>query len=201
MRRWAGRILSRDSIVLLMKVWARDRSPGSTDSQEELYMDSLVRPIVGLYGLSNRILATGIADLSEQDARMRSRGGAGPSVGWTIGHLCHFKVLVLTLLGVEQENPFAARFERTPASDGADYPSLAELTAAFSELNSEISVALESAPARLEAPMPGTGPHDEKRILDTILFFAWHEAYHIGGIGAIRKELGRKAIAELVAGR
>lgn len=49
--------------------------------------------------------------------------------------------------------------------------------------------------------MPGAGPHDEKRILDTVLFFAWHEAYHVGGIGAIRKELGRKAIAELVMGR
>ena len=164
-------------------------------------MDALIRPIVGLYGLSNRILATGIADLSEQDARIRSRGGAGPSVAWTIGHLCHFKIVALTLLGVEQANPFAARFERTPASDGADYPSLAELTATFSELHSELSVALESAPARLDAPMRGTGPHDEKRILDTILFSAWHEAYHIGSIGAIRKELGWQGIAELVLGR
>ena len=46
--------------------------------------------------------------------------------------------------------------------------------------------------------MPGAGPHDEKRILDTVLFLAWHEAYHIGAIGAIRREQGRKAIAELV---
>ena len=45
--------------------------------------------------------------------------------------------------------------------------------------------------------MPGAGPHDEKRILDTVLFLTWHEAYHIGAIGAIRREQGRKAIAEL----
>lgn len=48
--------------------------------------------------------------------------------------------------------------------------------------------------------MPGGGPHDEKRILDTVLFLTWHEAYHIGAIGAIRREQGRKAIAELVRG-
>ena len=58
-------------------------------------MDALVRPIVGLYGLSNGILATGIGDLSDEDAHTRSRDGAGPSVAWTIGHLCHFKMVVL----------------------------------------------------------------------------------------------------------
>ena len=164
-------------------------------------MDRLVRPIVGLYGLSNGILATGIADLSEQDAKTRSRGGAGPSVAWTIGHLCHFKMVVLALLGVERENPFAEKFERAPASDGIDYPTIADLAATFSHLNTEVIAALEASPARLARPMPGTGLHDEKRIVDTVMFFAWHEAYHIGSIGAIRKELGRKAIAELVAGR
>ena len=46
--------------------------------------------------------------------------------------------------------------------------------------------------------MPGSGPHDEKSILDTVLFLMWHEAYQIGAIGAIRREQGRKAIAELV---
>jgi hypothetical protein len=48
--------------------------------------------------------------------------------------------------------------------------------------------------------MPDAGPHEERRILDTVLFLTWHEAYHIGAIGAIRREQGRKAIAELVRG-
>ena len=55
--------------------------------------------------------------------------------------------------------------------------------------------------AQVEARMPGAGPHDEKTIFDTRLFFAWHEAYHVGAIGAIRKDLGRKAISELVRGK
>ena len=42
-------------------------------------MDTLAHPIIALYGLSNGILATGIGDLSDQDARARSRGGTGPS--------------------------------------------------------------------------------------------------------------------------
>jgi hypothetical protein len=75
---------------------------------------------------------------------------------------------------------------------------LSNLAASFSALNETVCAALASSGNRLEAPMPG--PHDEKTILDTVLFLTWHEAYHIGAIGAIRRDLGRKAIAELVAG-
>ena len=163
-------------------------------------MDALIRPIIALHGVSNGILATSIGDLTDQDAKARSRGGTGPSIAWTIGHLCHFKLKVLELLGEPRENAFTAQFEQTPASDGRDYPPLADLAASFSALHGDVCTALASSVDRLEAPMPGAGPHDEKRILDTVLFLTWHEAYHIGAIGAMRREQGRKAIAELVRG-
>ena len=163
-------------------------------------MDALVRPIIALHELSSSILATGIGDLTDQDAKARSRGGAGPSIAWTIGHLCHHKVTALALLGQPRENAFAAQFEHTPATSGSDYPSLADLAASFSALDDDLCTALASSADRLDAPMPGSGPHDEKRILDTVLFLTWHEAYHIGSIGAIRREQGRKAIADLVRG-
>ena len=160
-------------------------------------MDPVARPIIALYGLSNSILAAGISDLSDEHAKARSRGGTGPSISWTIGHLCHHKIKVLELLGRPQENPFASTFENA-ATDGAGYPPLADLAASFSALTSELCTALAFSADRLEAAMPGAGPHDEKRILDTVLFFAWHEAYHLGAIGTIRREQGRRAIADLV---
>jgi hypothetical protein len=165
-----------------------------------LVMDALIRPILALHGVSNNILATGIGDLTDQSAKARSRGGAGPSIAWTIGHLCHYKITMLGLLGRPRENPFTAQFEHTPASDGSDYPPLADLAASYASLSGDVCAALASSGDRLEAPMPGGGPHDEKRILDTVLFLTWHEAYHIGAIGAIRREQGRRAIAELVRG-
>jgi DinB superfamily len=171
-----------------------------TQTSGGFVLDALIRPIIALHGVSNSILATGIGDLTDQSAKARSRDGAGPSIAWTIGHLCHYKIEMLALLGRPRENPFIAQFEHTPASDGVDYPPLADLAASFVELNREVCAALASSVDRLEAPMPGTGPHDEKRILDTVLFLTWHEAYHIGAIGAIRREQGRKAIAELVRG-
>ncbi|HEX3704770.1 MAG TPA: DinB family protein [Vicinamibacterales bacterium] len=161
-------------------------------------MDARVQPIIALHTVSNGILAAGIRDLTDQDAKARSRSGTGPSIAWTIGHLCHYKITVLELLGHPRKNDFAARFEHTPASDGSDYPPLADLAASFAALDRDLCAVLTSSADRLEAPMPGGGPHDEKRILDTVLFLTWHEAYHIGAIGAIRREQGRKGIAELV---
>jgi uncharacterized damage-inducible protein DinB len=165
-------------------------------------MESMARSIVAQYQLSGGILATSVKDLSDRDAKTRSRGGSGPSIAWTIGHLCHYKIKMLQLLGRARENPFVDRFEHAAATDGSDYPPLVELLASFSALDSALSAAVsEASDAQLDAAMPGSGPHDEKRVYDTLLFFAWHEAYHLGGIGAIRKDLGRKAISELVLGQ
>ena len=163
-------------------------------------MDTTIQPIVALHGTSNSILTTAIADLTDENAKARSRGGSGPSIAWTIGHLCHYKIKMLGLLGQPRGNAFAAQFESTAASDGSNYPPLAELMASYSALSADLCATLASSADRLQAPMPGAGAHNEKRILDTVLFLTWHEAYHIGAIGAIRREQGRPSIAELVRG-
>ena len=165
-------------------------------------MDTLVRPIAAQYALSHGILNTSVKDLSDAEAKRRSRNGEGTSIAWTIGHLSNWRVKMLALLGQPRENPFAAQFDGTAATDGSDYPSLAEMMESWNALCVDFASALEkTSGATMDGPMPGSGPHDEKKIMDTIGFFAWHEAYHIGGVGHIRKELGRKAISELVRGQ
>lgn len=187
-----------------MRVPTRILSPGSSVASMSPHygridMDTLAAPILGLQELSRNILATAIGDLTDADAKLRSRGGAGPSIAWTIGHLCHFKLEMLELLGQSRENPFAPRFADAGATEGDDYPSLDELAASYNALQDDVRDALSAAGDRLTAPIPGHGMHGETRALDRILFLAWHEAYHIGGIGAIRREQHRTGIADLVA--
>ena len=43
---------------------------------------------------------------------------------------------------------------------------------------------------------PGTGAHDEKSLRDQVTFLAWHEGYHMGALGALRKEMGYPGPAE-----
>src|SRR6185436_18425845 len=82
--RCRGRILSARPLVVPM-TWISG----------VFAMDGLTRPIIALHGVSNSILTTAIGDLTDQDAKTRSRGGTGPSIAWTTGHLCHYKIKVL----------------------------------------------------------------------------------------------------------
>src|SRR5262245_42252453 len=98
------------------------------------HMDPAAQPIIALYELSHHILTLAAADLSDPDARTRSRGGTGPSIAWTVGHLCHHKLHVLELLGRPRQHSFAVTFQDA-ATDGQAYPPLTELVAGFSALH------------------------------------------------------------------
>ncbi|HEX9727969.1 MAG TPA: hypothetical protein VGA37_05655 [Gemmatimonadales bacterium] len=42
-------------------------------------------------------------------------------------------------------------------------------------------------------------PHGENRVLDTLVFFMWHESYHIGQLGTLRAQFGLTPTATLAA--
>jgi uncharacterized damage-inducible protein DinB len=43
-----------------------------------------------------------------------------------------------------------------------------------------------------------SGGHDEKSVRDKVAFLVFHEGYHLGAIGAMRKAMGRPGPAERV---
>ena len=45
---------------------------------------------------------------------------------------------------------------------------------------------------------PGTGAHDERSLREQVIFFTWHEGYHLGALGALRKGIGYPGPAEKV---
>ena len=85
------------------------------------------------------------------------------------------------------------------ASDGSDYPDIPDYRRQWEEVSAELESAIEAGHAEsLDRITGSTEPHGEKTALDSILFLTWHEAYHVGAIGAIRKEFGYPGPAELV---
>ena len=40
---------------------------------------------------------------------------------------------------------------------------------------------------QIMAPLGGAdSPHGEKKVLDTLVFYMWHAAYHMGQLGTLR---------------
>ena len=105
---------------------------------------------------------------------------------------------MLTLLGASTDDSFAA-FANGSATDGRDYPDIAALRASWDHVTVQLQERLAAATdEQMARPSGSVGPHGEKTIFDEVIFLAWHEAYHLGTIGAIRPALGLRPTAELV---
>jgi hypothetical protein len=94
---------------------------------------------------SNMLLPLLLSDVNDATSRRRIRDGRGPSIAWELGHLLEYRCELLKLLGVERNRPFPVDFTASGATEGDDYPTTAELRAAWAQLQSELTNAFEAA--------------------------------------------------------
>jgi uncharacterized damage-inducible protein DinB len=146
---------------------------------------------------TTKILNLALAGLPDEVARIRSRGESGPSIGWTVGHLLESRIKALVLLGDARPNPYTAQFGHAPATDGSDYAPLSEMLTEWQSLDAALEAAIVST-RDADRPLARSGVHGESTVRDQLAFLAWHEAYHTGVVGAMRKSAGLPGPAELV---
>ncbi|MES2521768.1 MAG: DinB family protein [Gemmatimonadota bacterium] len=157
-----------------------------------------MQALLSIFRTTDHILSLSLADLTEEQARHRSRGDAGPSITWTVGHMLNQRHQVLAFLGDQPESPWEASFGDVAATDGAGYPTLATMRAEWQQMHDEIERAFASlTPEMLDRPADSRGVHGESSIRDKVSFIAWHEGYHVGVIGAIRTAAGLPGPADL----
>ena len=153
--------------------------------------------LMGTFGMTDYLLPMVLEGLPDVDARKRARGDEGPSITWMVGHLLHYRYHVMGLLGTERDNPWAEKFANAEATDGSDYPSVAELRESWARVAEDFA-AVMAAKTDVEFAQPANGVHDERSLRDQVVFFAWHEGYHMGALGAQLKSLGYLGPAEKV---
>ena len=148
---------------------------------------------------TNMLVPLVLGDLTDELARRRTRDGEGPSIAWQVGHILDFRCQLVTLLGRPKESPFSVGFATSSATDGADYPTVAEFLRHWKRIEADLDAALEDAgEATIRRTVEGGGFHVGRPTLDAVAFCVFHEAYHMGALGAIRKTLGLPGPAELV---
>src|SRR4051812_49399178 len=151
-----------------------------------------MQTLLSIFRTTNHVLSLSLADLTEETARERSRGSEGPSITWTVGHLLCNRHRVLAYLGHEQpKNPWLEAFDETPATDGADYPTIDEMRLEWEKTHQVLEQAFAGlTPDALDRPVGKPGLHGETKVHDKVSFLAWHEGYHVGAVGAIRIAAG-----------
>ncbi len=162
-------------------------------------MAAMKTPIAESLKFTDFIMELVTSDLTGELTTRRARGDDGASIAWVIGHLAHHRHAMLKLLGHELENTFAEQFATSAASDGSDYPELANLKDGWAEVSARLKAVMDDVTddQLMSATADPNSPHGEKRVLDTLVFLMWHEAYHMGQLGTLRTQFGLTPTATL----
>lgn len=158
-------------------------------------MDSLITPSVHQFGLGTEHARKALDGLTAEELRRPAGPDVNPALGVMI-HLAHVRCSLLRILGVERELPWDGKFGRGGAmNDPSQYPELDEVWAVWHDASAQLEKRFEElTDAELSKPSPRDFPVPDKTIRGTINFLAYHEAYHLGQMGYLRKWLGKDSV-------
>ena len=154
-------------------------------------MDTRMQPVKGILEL-NAALFRKALDGVDQAAAERRPNDHTNSLAFIACHALDARFYLMKLAGHERTNPWQSLFDAaTDVSTMKEYPPLYEVLAEWDELHEATLTCLaEMTPAELDAESPARFPTEDRSILGGIAFLAFHEAYHVGQMGLVRKYLG-----------
>jgi uncharacterized damage-inducible protein DinB len=127
-------------------------------------------------------------------------GDAGNCMNWVLAHVLASRSQMFQMLGIDPFWPDALveRFKRGGA------PVTAEEAVDFERAKRELLVSqrrlgqfLEAAdPSVLDKPLDNPGPLIGETVGDALAFLSFHEAYHAGQIGLLRRIAGKPGAIE-----
>ncbi|MFN7914900.1 MAG: DinB family protein [Vicinamibacterales bacterium] len=158
-------------------------------------LPAAAQPIALLFKINNSMVTRGLEGLSDEDAWYQMEGKANP-IAWMLGHLTETRAQLLGMLGTSWDPGWGGRFKRgSERMDRSAYPTVAEIGAKFAETHAAMQAAFAVLTAeRLASPSPVSFA-GAQTVADLLAFFAFHEAYHLGQVGFIRKNLGHSSLA------
>jgi len=148
------------------------------------------------YKAGNAMLDRLVGDFTDADWAVRDAAGHDPR--WLVGHLATYRNRVAAALGLPVETaPWEALFARgtSPADLPADLDAAA-MVAAFHAANAAMAGAWEGVTEEMLAkPVGRTLPDGTDNVAGLVGFLAWHEAYHLGQLGLLRRLAGKAGAA------
>jgi hypothetical protein len=152
-------------------------------------MDQPCAEIAHLYRVHARFLGLLAAGMEEAD--WRNRFGGNPAL-WILAHLIVSKRGLLRALGAgPDKEPWEALAGRGGSGD-AELPAAILLLPAWQADNAALATRLEGLDAAAAgAPSPRTLPDGSTTVGGMARFLQFHEAYHLGQIGLLRRQCGK----------
>lgn len=145
-----------------------------------------------LFGFNYDALNKNIDGLTHADSLIQPRDG-GNCLNWVVGHVAATRNIILTLV---QEKPvlgdtIAARYAKgsSPITKAEEACPLEELIDAFRRAQEPVVGGL----GRLSAKELGA-PCRDRTVGEILAILQFHEAYHIGQAGLLRRIIGKQGV-------
>jgi hypothetical protein len=160
-------------------------------------MDSSIAPFGQLLGLNTHLFARAVEGLNDDEVWMRPGDVSNPMI-WVAGHLVYSRSGLASFLGGKRVEPWNERFARgVEIGERGEYPALSEVVRAWNDVTGVLFERLEQVGEReLSAPSPMDFPVADKSVRGAVGFLTYHETYHVGQMGYLRKWLGYAALVE-----
>ena len=154
-------------------------------------------PITYIFEANDGLIRQTLSDLPV-DALWKQPGGQGNSIMWIVGHITQTRAGLLSLLGERASTGWGELFRRgAQLQDPSAYPEAQAIKAVAVDLTKRLRAKLETITEdELAVPVnPAVRLPNVNTVVDALAFFAFHEAYHVGQLGYVKKALGYGAIA------
>jgi uncharacterized damage-inducible protein DinB len=156
----------------------------------------MLQPLALIFKLNNNLVARSLDGLSDEDM-WRQASGSGNPIGWILGHITETRAGMLSEMGRPFDCGWSRAFQRGSAlQDRTGYPERAAIETAWKSTHAAMRDAFASvSDDRLRSPVSRRPVPGVENLIDLIAFLGFHESYHVGQIGFIRKQLGHASIA------
>ena len=168
--------------------------PFTTDSATRLaaLMHDSIAALAEGFRVSTNLYLKALHGLGPDVLVTRINGTANPII-WLAGHLVQFRSRLAQVIGAPPREIGWANLFITGSRPGdpAHYPPLDEIVAMWREVSADIEARFEELTGdELMALPPVRVATPDGTMRAAIALFAFHDAYHIGQIGLIRRTLG-----------
>jgi len=150
-----------------------------------------MQPVASILSLNSALLLRALDGVDQSTAEKRPNDRTN-SLAFLACHALDARFYLLRLAGHERTNPWQSLFDAaTDVSSMKEYPPLYELVAEWEELHEATLDHLAGLTAvELDAECGDRFPTEDRSVLGGIAFLAFHEAYHVGQMGFLRKYFG-----------
>lgn len=151
-------------------------------------------PLIQSFEYTAEVIRQQVSAFTPSESLTQPYGGSH-SINWLLGHILSSRSFPLNLLGEAQvwEEKSRARYRDGSSPIGAEGPGVIpvqELMALFEVSQKRLVTGLGRVSAeRLGAPSGYAG----NTVLDSLLYFHFHETYHVGQMTVIAELLGKPA--------